>query len=136
MSSKIFVNLPVKDLAKSKEFFLKLGYNFDARFTDDKNACLVISDSIYAMLLNEDFFKNFTKREITDPRKANECMLAISLDSREAVDQMLERAIAAGANEYKKADDHGFMYERDFEDLDGHIWSMFWMDISKMQNNA
>ena len=133
MSSKIFVNLPVKDLAKSKEFFMKLGYTFDARFTDDKNACLVINEYIFAMLLNEEFFKSFTKREITNPRTANECMLAISLESREAVDQMLDKAIAAGANEYKKPDDHGFMYERDFEDLDGHIWSMFWMDTSKMQ---
>ncbi len=132
MSTKIFVNLPVKDLDKSKEFYTKLGYTFNPQFTDDKAGCLVISEDIYAMLVTETFFKTFIpKHEIADAIKTKEVLTALSFDSREAVDQIMEKALSAGGKEPRPTQDLGFMYVRAFEDLDGHIWEPFWMDITK-----
>jgi hypothetical protein len=131
MATKIFVNLPVKDLARAVEFFTKLGYKFNPDFTDEKAACLVIGDNIYAMLLTEQFFKSFNKKGIVNTKKDAEVMLALSVNSREEVDQMMEKVLAAGGTEPKKAEDYGWMYGRDFEDLDGHIWEVFYMDESK-----
>ncbi len=128
MATKIFVNLLVKDLAKSVEFFSRLGYGFNPQFTDDNAACLVISDTIFAMLIIPSFFKTFTPKEISDAHTSTEVLLALSVDSRDEVDEMMAKAIAAGAKESREPQDHGFMYSCSFEDLDGHIWEVFWMD--------
>lgn len=128
MSTKIFVNLPVKDLERSKAFFAKLGYSFNPQFTDDKAACMVISEDIYTMLLTEPFFKTFTHKDIADAAKTTEVLVALSADSRGKVDDMLRKALAAGAKEPREPQEYGFMYGRSFEDLDGHIWEVIWMD--------
>lgn len=128
MSKKIFVNLHVKDLDKSIEFFKKLGFNFNAQFTNDKAASMVISDDIYAMLVTEPFFKTFTPKSIADTSKTSEVLIALSVDSNEEVNTMVNAALAAGGKEPRKATDHGFMYTRAFEDLDGHIWEILYMD--------
>lgn len=129
MARMIFVNLPVRDLPRAKEFFATLGFGFDPRFTDDKAACMVIEEgSIYAMLLTEPFFKGFLSKPMVDARQATEVLLCISAESREAVDAMLAKALAAGATEPRAAQDHGAMYGRGFHDLDGHVWEVMWMD--------
>lgn len=128
MGTKIFINLPVKDLDKSKEFFSKLGFAFNAQFTNKNAACMVISEDNYAMLLVESFFKTFIKKEIVNAKKSTEVLVALSSESKESVDKMLRNALAAGAKEANEPQDHGFMYGRSFEDLDGHIWEIFWMD--------
>jgi predicted lactoylglutathione lyase len=133
MPTQIFVNLPVKDLKKSTEFFTSLGYTFNKQFTDDNAGCLVISETIFAMLLLEPFFKSFTSREICDTSTANEALIALSADSRKDVDILVDKAIKAGAKEPKPAQDHGFMYSRSFQDLDGHVWDAFYMDPSHVQ---
>ena len=130
MATKIFVNLPVKDLDTSKEFFTNIGYTFNAQFTDDKAACMVISDDIFAMLLKEEFFKTFTPNEIADARKTTESIICLSADSREAVDDLISKATAAGGTTYKEPQDHGFMYGHGFRDIDGHLWEYMWMDPS------
>ena len=128
MGTKVFMNLPVKDLDKSKEFFSKLGFAFNAQFTNKDAACMVISEDNYAMLLVESFFKTFIKKEIVNAKKSTEVLVALSSESKESVDKMLRNALAAGAKEANEPQDHGFMYGRSFEDLDGHIWEIFWMD--------
>jgi predicted lactoylglutathione lyase len=128
MRTKIFLNLPVKDLEKSKEFFAKLGFTFNAQFTDKNAACMVISEDNYAMLLVEPFFKTFTKKEIVDAKKSTEVLIAMSAESKDKVNEILSKALAAGAREPREPQDHGFMYGRGFEDPDGHIWEIFWMD--------
>ncbi len=127
---KIFVNLAVSDLDASKEFWNKLGFTFNPQFTDAKAACLVFTEDIYAMLLTHEFFKTFTDKEIIDAPKSIEAINALSLDTKEQVDEMLSKALAAGATEPKPAQDHGFMYSRAFSDLDGHTWEFFWMDVN------
>ncbi len=129
MSSKIFVNLPVRDLKHSMDFFSKLGYSFNPQFTDENAACLVISDDIYAMLLCTDFFKNFTRKEVADATLSTEVILSLTMKSRLDVEKMLEKALAAGASETMTMDE-GWMYQRGFADLDGHLWEIFYMDIS------
>jgi len=133
MSQKIFVNLPVKDLAKSREFFSRLGYSFNAQFSDENAACLVISDDIFAMLLREPFFKSFTKKEIADSRTSTETMIALSADSRARVDELTDKALAAGGTPAGETQDHGFMYGRAFYDLDGHHWEVVWMDPAAIE---
>ena len=128
MKTQIFINLPVKDLKRSMDFFGKLGFAFNMQFTDEKATCMVISKDIYAMLLTEPFFQSFTKKEIPDPAKASEVILAFSVDSREAVDQFMQKAIDAGAARSMDDQDHGFMYSKSFADPDGHLWEVFWMD--------
>ncbi|AUH41989.1 VOC family protein [Streptomyces sp. CMB-StM0423] len=128
MPHKIFVNLPVKDLDRSMAFFTALGYTFDENFTDENATCLVISDGIYAMLLTEPFFKGFTKKEIADAGTSTEAILALSVDSREAVDEIVDKALAAGGGVANEPNDQGFMYGRSFLDPDGHQWEIFWMD--------
>ena len=135
MSTKIFVNLPVKDLEKSKEFFLKLGYSFNQQFTDEKAASLVISEHIYAMLITEPFFKTFIpNKEIADTAKTKEVLVALSTNSKQEVDELTNKAIAAGGKQFREPEDHGFMYARSFEDLDGHVWEVIWMDPGFVQN--
>ncbi len=129
-SRKMFVNLAVHDLKRSMEFFSKLGLEFDPRFTDDKAACMVISEEAYVMLLMEPFFKGFTKREICNTSEQTEALLALSCGSRAEVDAMVKRAIAAGGEHAMEPQDHGFMYGWSFYDLDGHHWEVLWMDES------
>lgn len=131
MATKIFVNLPVKDLEKSKEFFTKIGFTINPQFTDDKAACVVISEDIFAMILREEFFKTFIPRtEIADATKATEVLVALSAESKEGVDELANKAIAAGGSQLREPEDHGFMYSRSFQDLDGHIWEVVWMDMA------
>jgi uncharacterized protein len=126
----IFVNLPARDLPRAKDFWAGLGYSFNPQFTDEKAGCLVISDTIYGMLLATDFFGGFTGKEVVDATKATEAIIALSAESREAVDSLVDRAVAAGATEPREPMDHGFMYQRSFDDLDGHQWEIIWMDPS------
>ncbi|HZH64484.1 MAG TPA: VOC family protein [Flavisolibacter sp.] len=131
MATKIFVNLPVKDLEKSKEFFTKIGFTINPQFTDDKAACVVISEDIFAMILREEFFKTFIPRtEIADATKATEVLVALSAESKEGVDELANKAIAAGGSQLREPEDHGFMYSKSFQDLDGHIWEVVWMDMA------
>jgi predicted 3-demethylubiquinone-9 3-methyltransferase (glyoxalase superfamily)/predicted lactoylglutathione lyase len=129
-SRKMFVNLAVRDLKRSIEFFSKLGFEFDPRFTDDKAACMLISEEAYVMLLMEPFFKGFTNRELCDMSKQTEALLALSCSSRAEVDEMVNKAIAAGGQHAMQPQDHGFMYGWSFYDLDGHHWEVLWMDES------
>ncbi len=133
MATKIFVNLPVKDLEKTKEFFTKLGYTFNPQFTDDKAACMIIGEDIFIMLLIEEFFKSFTKKEIADATKSTETIICLSADSREKVDEMVSKAIAAGGSSPNPKQDHGFMYGHGFQDLDGHLWEVMWMDQASIK---
>ncbi|WP_314172396.1 VOC family protein [Streptomyces winkii] len=136
MSTKIFVNLPVKDLAKSRDFFSRLGYSFNPQFSDENSACLVISDDIFAMLLTEPFFKTFTKKEIADSRTSTEAMIALSADSRADVDELADKALAAGGRAAGDPQDHGFMYGRSFYDLDDHHWEVLWMDPAVIEQQS
>ena len=139
--TKVFINLAVKDLKKAMEFFARLGFSFDPSFSNDNGACLVISEEIYAMLLVEKFFKSFIPgKEICDSKNTCEALIALSVDSREEVDLMIKKVLAAGGSEYRQAQDYGWMYGRAFQDLDGHIWEIFYADLSllpeEMKNNG
>ncbi|MET9598812.1 VOC family protein [Streptomyces sp. NPDC006459] len=133
-ATMIFVNLPVRDLEASKAFWSKLGYSFNAQFTDENCASMVISDTIVAMLLAEDRYKDFTHKEIADATKTSEVLICLSAESRTAVDELVDGALAAGATEPRPAQDHGVMYGRAFDDLDGHTWEIMWMDPSMIQS--
>ncbi|HEV8285083.1 MAG TPA: VOC family protein [Chitinophagaceae bacterium] len=135
MATKIFVNLPVKDLNKSKEFFTKLGFSFNPHFTNDQGACLIIGENLFAMLLTEPFFKTFTKKEIADAKKTTEALIAIDAESREKVDEMVKKAAEAGGSIYRKPEDHGWMYGHSFADLDGHQWEILYMDEKAVPQN-
>lgn len=135
MPNQIFVNLPVRDLRKSMEFFHKIGFTFNPRYTDDKAACMVISDNIYSMLITESYFRSFTKKEISDARKSTEVLIALDASSREEVDDMVARAVKAGGITYMKPQDHGWMYGHSFADLDGHQWEILYMDESAIPDN-
>jgi predicted lactoylglutathione lyase len=125
---QIFVNLPVKNLERSKSFFAGLGFSFDPQFTDDKAACLVIEKgSIYAMLLTEPFFKSFTPRAVADAKKSTEVLVCLSCGSKEEVDGLVARAGENGGKAVREAMDHGFMYQHAFEDPDGHLWELVHM---------
>lgn len=132
MTTKIFVNLPVKDLDRSMAFFRALGFSFNPQFTDHTAACMVISESIYSMLLTEARFKDFTPKAVADASKTTEVMIALSRDDRAGVDAMVNAALGQGATG-GEAKDYGFMYQRSFNDLDGHIWEIFWMDPAHVQ---
>ena len=129
MSKLIFVNLPVADLNAAKAFYEAIGFTNNPHFTDETAACVVFSDTIHVMLLTHAKFKEFTPKRIADARETSEVLICISADSREAVDDITEKALAAGGKEPREAQDHGFMYGRSFEDLDGHIWEPMWMDL-------
>ena len=129
MARQIFVNLPVKELPRSKQFFESLGFSFNPQFTNEQGACMVISEgSNYVMLLAEPFFQGFTKKPIADARKGTEVLICLSCESREEVDELVRKAIAAGGTAPNAVQDHGFMYGHGFEDLDGHVWEVMWMD--------
>ena len=135
MSTKIFVNLPVKDLKRSMDFFGKLGYKFNPQFTDETAACMVVSGDIYVMLLTEAKFKEFTPKAICDATKSTEVLVCLSCDSRDQVNQMVRQALAAGGASYSDAKDYGFMLQHGFQDPDGHIWELVYMDPSFVQQN-
>lgn len=132
MATQIYVNLPVKDLNKSIEFFTRLGFKFNPQFTDENATCMIVNESIFVMLLVEKFFKTFTKKEICDAEKSTEVLLAVTQESREKVDNLVSNAVKAGGTTYSEPQDHGWMYQRAFADLDGHQWEIFFMDVSKM----
>lgn len=129
---QLFVNLPVSDLNRTVDFFAALGFAFNPQFTDDKAACLVVSEQIQVMLLTQPFFAGFTKKPVADARAATEVLLALSCETRDEVDALVANAVAAGATTPIEAKDHGFMYQHGFEDLDGHQWEVFWMDEAAM----
>jgi predicted lactoylglutathione lyase len=133
MGIKIFVNLPVKDLEASKAFFGKLGVSFNPQFTDETAACMVLSEENYVMLLTHAKFAEFTTKPVADATKSTEVLIAISQDSRPDVDRMVDKAVKAGGVEPRPAADYGFMFQRAFEDLDGHIWEVIWMDPSAVE---
>lgn len=128
MHKQIFVNLAVNDLPKSRPFFESLGFSFNPQFSNDQGACLVIGDNIFAMLLVKDFFKTFTSKPLADPRKSSEVLLCLACESRAEVDTLVAKALAAGGTAPRAPQDHGFMYGHGFEDLDGHIWELVYMN--------
>ena len=130
MLREIFVNLPIKDMARSQAFFKSLGLMFNPQFTNEQGACLEIAPHIFAMLLVEPFFQGFTQLPISDAKKATEVLIALSCDSRDEVDQIVAKAVAAGGTTPNAPQDHGFMYQHGFADLDGHQWEVFWMDMA------
>ena len=132
MKRKVFINLPVKDLKKSMDFFTGLGYRFNTLFTDEKAASMVISDNIYAMLLSEEYFKTFTKKSISDAKTSTEVLIALDADSREDVQKIIAKAKESGADIYAEPQDHGWMYQHSFADLDGHQWEIVYMNESKI----
>lgn len=134
MATQIFVNLPVKDLARSTEFFTRLGYKFDPRFTAEKAACMIVSDGIYVMLLLEEFFQTFTTKPIADATQSTEVLIALSCESRAKVDEQVRKALAAGGTSPRAPQDHGFMYGHGFDDLDGHIWELFYMEPNAVKD--
>lgn len=133
MINEIFVNLPVKDLDRSIDFFTKLGFKFNPQFTDENATCMIIGENMFAMLLVEKYFKTFTKKEISETAKNTEVIVALSTESRESVDQILNKVVEAGGKEHKEPQDLGFMYLRSFEDINGHLWEIFHMDESAMK---
>jgi len=137
MKTNIFINLPVKDLEKTKGFFTGLGYTFNQQFTDQNAACMIIDENIYVMLLLEEFFKRFTTKNVVDAHTGAECTTALSLESKEKVDEWANKALALGATENAVPDmgQGDTMYSRSLNDLDGHIWEVFWMDPKVIQKN-
>jgi predicted lactoylglutathione lyase len=135
MANKIFVNLPVKTLNKSIEFFSKLGFSFNQQFTDETATCMIVNDDIFVMLLTEEKFKAFTPKEICDAKKYTEVLVALALESRAQVDEMVRKAVAAGGTTYNEPQDHGFMYAHGFQDLDGHIWELIFMEPSAVKQS-
>jgi uncharacterized protein len=130
MATKIFVNLPVKSLNESVDFFTKLGFKFNAQFTDETATCMIVSEDIFVMLLTHDKFKTFTPKTICDATKSTEVLVCLSSESRAKVDEMVRKAVAAGGTTYNQPQDHGFMYGHGFQDLDGHIWELVYMEPS------
>ena len=128
MSRKIFVNLPVKDLKKSMSFYEGIGFKNNPQFTDATGACMVVSEEIYVMILSHEKFKGFTPKQIVDATKSSEVLNSLSYDSRAEVDDVVAKATRAGGTKYSEPRDYGFMYQHGFQDPDGHIWEVFWMD--------
>lgn len=131
MAKQMFLNIPVKNLTASIDFFTKVGFSFNPEFTDENATCMIIGENIFSMLLTEKFFQTFTKKEISDTSKTIEGIIGIAVESREEVDNIVQKAIGAGGKETRDAYDYGWMYGRTFEDLDGHTWEFFFMDESK-----
>ena len=127
-SRMIFVNLPVADLEKSKQFFAKLGFEFNPQFTDEKAACMIVSDSAFVMLLVKPFFQTFTKHDLCESATHTEALFALSCNSREEVDRLTEIALESGGKPAMPASDLGFMYSTSFYDLDSHHFELVWMN--------
>ena len=130
MARKIFVNLPIQDMARSRAFFDALGFQFNPQFSNDQGACMIVAEDIFIMLLVEPFFRGFTRKPVADARQSTEVIVCLSCDSRAEVDAMVGKALAAGGTAPNTPQDHGFMYGHGFEDLDGHVWELAWMDPS------
>ena len=135
MVTKIFINLPVKNLNNTIDFFTKLGFKFNPQFTDENATCMIVGEDIFVMLLVEKFFKTFTKKEICDTSKDTEVIVALSVESREKVDQMINKALESGGKESREPQDHGWMYGRSFEDINKHLWEIIYMDESAVKND-
>lgn len=133
MPRSIFVNLAVRDLGRSVEFFSRLGFHFNPQFTDDSATCMVVDENIFVMLLTEERFRGFTPKPICDAATSTEVLVALSCEGREEVDSLVSRAVAAGGSTYNEPQDHGFMYAHGFQDPDGHIWELFHMDPAAVQ---
>lgn len=131
MVKQIFVNVMVQDLQKSKDFFSKCGFTFNPQFTDEKAACLILGENIYAMLIIPKFFTTFTKKSPADAHATTEVLTALALESKAKVDEVASNALDAGGKAARDIEDHGWMYTRSIEDLDGHIWEFFYMDLTK-----
>ncbi len=136
MVKQIFINLPVKDLNKTNTFFSGLGFSFNPQFSNEIATCVILGENIFAMLLKEDFFKSFTTKEICDAKKSVEVLNCIQVESREKVDELLTIATASGGKEHREKQDHGWMYARTMEDIDGHIWEIMFADPSAMPQQA
>lgn len=134
MHKQIFVNLAVQDLPSSQTFFKHLGFEFNPQFTDERAACMIIGENIYAMLLVKDFFQSFIDKALCDAKRHTEVLLALSCDSRAEVDELVNKALSAGGQALRPPQDLGFMYSHSFEDLDGHIWEMVYMDPKALSN--
>jgi uncharacterized protein len=134
VTTKIFVNLPVRDLGKTVNFFIKLGFKFNPKFTDENATCMIVTEDILVMLLVEKFFKTFTKKEICNTAKNTEVIVALSAESKEKVDEMINKAVEAGGKESREVQDEGWMYGRGFEDIDGHLWEVVFMNESMVGN--
>lgn len=135
MPTQIFVNLPVKNLDQSVVFFTQLGFKFNPQFTDDTATCMIVSENIFVMLLIHSKFKTFTPNNICDARQNTEALICLSCETRGKVDEMIRAAVAAGGNTYNDPQDHGFMYGHGFQDLDGHIWELIYMDPAALNQN-
>ncbi|MBS1984475.1 MAG: VOC family protein [Bdellovibrionales bacterium] len=133
MAQQIYINLPVKNLSKAMQFFTHIGFAFNLKFTNATGACMIVGENIYVMLLAENFFRTFTTKSICDAKESTEVLICISAESRESVDEMITRARQAGGAVTRQPQDHGFMYGHGFEDLDGHIWEVIYMDPSTSQ---
>jgi len=131
MGNQIYVNLPVQDLKRSTAFFEKLGFTLNPKFSDNRASCVNLGENIYAMLLAEDFFKTFTTKPISDAKQSTEVLVCLSCESRAQVDELVKKAVAAGGRMPRAPQDHGFMYGHGFEDLDGHIWELMFMEPGK-----
>ncbi len=136
MARKIFVNLPIKDMEASQAFFRALGFSFNAQFTNEQGACMIVGDDIFVMLLVEPFFQTFIKKPISDAKKATEVLVCLSCDSRAEVDELVKKALAAGGTAPNAPQDHGFMYAHGFDDIDGHVWELVWMDPAAVPPQA
>ncbi|MEO6980626.1 MAG: VOC family protein [Mucilaginibacter sp.] len=131
MATKVFINLPVTDLAKSMEFFKNLGFSFNPQFTDEKAGCMIVSESIFVMLLTSTYFKSFIDTEICDAHKSTEVLIALDAASTDEVKQFVSKAESLGGKIYARAQDHGWMYQHSFADLDGHKWEIAYLDMSQ-----
>jgi hypothetical protein len=135
MATKIFVNLPVKDLKRSVGFFTSLGYTFNPQFTDETAACMIVSDDIYVMLLTRAKFKEFTPKTVCDATNSTEVLVCLSCESRNQVDDLVGKALAAGGTTHAQSKDYGFMYQHGFQDPDGHIWELIYMEPAALTHH-
>ena len=135
MAAKIFVNLPVKNINKSVEFFTYLGFTFDSQFTDETATCMVVAENIFVMLLTEAKFKTFTPKAICDATSCTEVLVCLTAENREKVDELVGKAVTAGGTTYNDPQDHGFMYGHGFQDLDGHIWEIIFMEAGAINQD-
>lgn len=135
MATQIFVNLPVKDLDKSIACFTQLGFAFNPQFTDETATCMIVAENIFVMLLTEAKFQTFTPKAICDATKSTEVLICLSLESRGDVDEMVRKAVAAGGTTHSEPKDYGFMYQHGFQDLDGHIWELIYMEPDALKQS-
>ncbi len=132
MPSKVFISLPVKNLSRSMDFFQNLGFSFNPQFSDEKAGCMVVSDSIFVMLLTEPYFKSFIDTEVCDARRSTEVLIALDAASADEVKQFISKAESLGGKLYAEAKDYGFMYQHSFADLDGHKWEMAYVNMTEV----